>query len=59
MDNDDFEQETFWATFSKIGKYWLWRPFTMGMLFGLGHFLSLRVLGPHILPRLALDQAKF
>lgn len=29
-------------------KYWLIRPFLRGMLFGMGHFISLRLIGPYL-----------
>ena len=33
-------------------KYWILRPFFRGALFGMGHFIALRLIGPYLSDRL-------
>lgn len=35
-------------------KYWMIRPFIRGMLFGMGHFISLRIIGPYLSDKLQI-----
>jgi hypothetical protein len=51
-DNDTCHDSMF--SFTKIWNYfklWLLRPLARGLLFGAGHYISLRIIGPFFCER--------
>ncbi len=35
-------------------KYWILRPFLRGTLFGMGHYIGLRLIGPYLSDKLQI-----
>ena len=54
-DADEFEHtEDTWTNIKLQLKWWLGIPLYRGLLFGVGHFLSLKVIGPYFCQKLAI-----
>eukprot|EP00359_Climacostomum_virens_P011025 CAMPEP_0204905348 /NCGR_PEP_ID=MMETSP1397-20131031/5373_1 /ASSEMBLY_ACC=CAM_ASM_000891 /TAXON_ID=49980 /ORGANISM="Climacostomum Climacostomum virens, Strain Stock W-24" /LENGTH=63 /DNA_ID=CAMNT_0052074221 /DNA_START=99 /DNA_END=290 /DNA_ORIENTATION=- len=51
-DDDPAEEEEYNSKY-KYFLYWFLRPMVRGIAFGLGHFLTLKIVGPYIASKVA------
>lgn len=55
-DEDNPSPEVHWSLWMYV-HMWLLRPLFRGLLFGMGHYLSYRLIGPYISRQLSIKAA--
>jgi hypothetical protein len=52
-EDDDPSEEEEHSSKYKYFTQWLLRPMVRGMMFGIGHFITLKIVGPFIVSKLS------
>jgi hypothetical protein len=56
-EDDDPNEEEEYSSKYKYFTQWFLRPLARGIMFGLGHYITLKIVGPYIVAKLSSSQS--